>query len=267
MESEPIKQSQPNEHLSDVQPATGGTTQPALQEVVSKLWEAVRHGADVIVTLRQENAILQSQITSLQRSESGLQARIDELLERIEAFDANAQTPPFPIDRMEDSIMVARIKELEEDLGKAMETRRETTEQLAKVEQALAETSQQLEEHRDVSQQVLQLRSELEMRAHLLQELQEGFTGSETGDGAAYTIQLEEERDRLTAELNRAMEIVQRYRAAGLRHLEEESSQDQLALFMTEAARVSSAEPLNLEQVAERLEAIAKQLDDLAELS
>ena len=266
MESEPVKQTQSAESQPSPN-ANEGVVQSALQEVMGKLWDAVRHGADVIVTLRQENAILQSQVASLKHSETGLQKRVDDLLERIEAFDEGVKSGPYQIDRLEDQEMVNKIHDLESTLEQALAERSELDVKLAKAEKALVEIAQQLDEHRDVSQQVLQLRSELEMRAQLLQELQEGFVDREMQPQGTYTIQLEEERDRLTAELDRALAIVQKYRAAGLRHIESTDSEDQLALFLHEADQVASEPALSLEQVAERLENIALQLEQLAELS
>lgn len=237
---------------------------------MSGLWEAVRHGADVIVTLRQENAILQSQLVSLKHTESDLQSKIDGFLERISSLEQQTKPGPTEIDRLEDEGLAQRIRELETELEEAMLQRSDTEERLARAQQALAETQQQLSEHSEVSQQVLQLRSELEARTQLLQEMQQAQASREpAGDGAtAYTIQLEDERDRLTLELNRALEIIDRYRAAGLRHLEEPGTEDQLALFLHEASSVQALAPSqNLEEVAGRLEDIARQLEELAGLS
>lgn len=271
MESEPVKRSLPIESQPDSDGAVQGVSSE-LKDVIAGLWQAVKHGADVIVTLRQENTMLQSQLASLKHSEAGMQERIDELLSRIEALGASSPKDegpllPFPIDRLEDTVWETRIQELEASLDEAVKARAESSAQLMLVEQSLAGAKQQLEEQRHVSEQVLQLRSELESRAQLLQELQGEFADREAGPSAAYTIQLETENVRLAAELETASAIVQRYRDAGLRHLENRETEDQLGLFLQDSAQIMAEPSLNLVELAGRLEAIAQQLDELAELS
>lgn len=273
MESEPAKQNRPSD-IPSAQPqglAPESAPQPALQSVLSKLWEAVRHGADVIVTLRQENAILQSQLISLKQGEAALQSRIDDFLQRIDTLEntIEATAGPGEIDRLEDTVVSAKITELEDALGQALIERDDAQQRLAQAEAALQETSVQLEEHRDISQLVLQLRTELEARTQLMQELQDGYVDSDHIKSAdpTYTIMLEDERDRLTEELHNALAIIDRYRSAGVQHLESPDTADQLALFMNEAAQVRSVPSQNLAEVANRLEEIAQQLDELAGLS
>ena len=59
--------------------------------------------------------------------------------------------------------------------------------------------------------------------------------------------------------------IIERYRTAGLRHLEDPSSEDQLALFSP--GRVISMTPDEIRNLADKLESVANQLDELAKLS
>ncbi|MCO6465328.1 MAG: hypothetical protein J5I53_01810 [Bradyrhizobiaceae bacterium] len=277
MESEPAKhtQQQPQEHGHLSAAATSqslGNPETALQLVVARLWETVKHGADVIVTLRQENAILQSQVASLKQSEIALQQRVDDFLARIDELEESLTMGPgtAQIDRVEDADLQARIGELQQELEATEAQRLEAVARLAKAEAALEAASGTLGEHGDVYQQIMQLRTELEARTQLLQELQESRVESHDDSEhiqarmPGYTIQLEQERDTLAAELEQAVKIIERYRAAGVAHLEDPGTQDQLALFLNHAHPVP---PHHLLEVADRLEALANQLDELAGLS
>ncbi len=256
---------------ADSKPVDVNSVDDVLRATMQRLWEAVRYGADVIVTLRQENSILQSQLSSLKHSENDLQTRIDELLERIAALEsANANTPsagvsplsgPGNIDRVEDLQLTQRLADLEGELTEALEARSDAEERLRAAEAALAETAAQLAQNQEISQQVLQLRSELETRSLLLNDVIPNYFDATDTDVARRVHELEEQ-------LEEANRIIALYRAAGLRHLENPTSRNQLSMFLEEASSVPSiGEVADLNAVATRLEAIARQLDELAGLS
>jgi chromosome segregation ATPase len=237
VESRPQKRTLEEQNLPESAPQNAeqlaGTSSENLREVLQRLWEAVRHGADVIVTLRQENSILQSQLSTLRHSEQDLQARVNSFLERIAALESNAIAGPGAIDRLEDTgwNVEARIEELERGLAQALAERSDAEERLALAEASLAKAAEQLAENYEISQQVIQLRTELEIRSKLLEELQ--------------------------------MDMAEHPRTA----TEAEPGLDQLDLFREEAMSVARSGDLSLVQVADRLEEIARQLDELSGLS
>jgi DNA repair ATPase RecN len=257
----------------------------SVRAAIQRMWDVVRKGADIIVTLRQENTILQNQIGSLKHSEEVLQTRVEDFLGRIaelerQSDDFTDSDPGTSTDRLED-----RVGELEALLHDAQQQLDQTTAQLQQREAELSHVQERLEENAEISQQLSQVRNELEARTQLLQELQEQF------DGREITIDdNDEERDRLQAELDRSLKIIEKYRSAGLRHLEEEGTEDQIALFgdssrfqvpgskfveqgmLNMEPGTRNQEPgtdsdLELRALADRLEGVAKRLDDLFGLS
>ena len=253
-----------------------------VRKAVQSMWDVVRKGADLIVTLRQENTILLNQMSSLRKSEQDLQSRVSEFLERIDALEQEAmqagssesKNPGTGIDRLED-----RVGELEAALSVAQQQLEETAEALRSKEEELEQTAGMLEEQTEVTLQLSQLRSELEARTQLLQELQDGFeqrdapmapdadldlTGSSAGQ---LVVDTDDDRDSLQAELDRALQIIERYRSAGLRHLEDPDTEDQLTMFVEGKVDASTLTNEELFALSERLEGVAKRLDELFGLS
>jgi len=229
----------------------------SVKAAVQRMWDVVKRGADIIVTLRQENQILQNQLSSLRKSEEQLQNQVEDFLGRIDALEKGAPVDTNPgqnIDRLED-----RINDLEHSLHLAQEQLEKTTEELRAKQAELEATAEQLEDQTEVTQQLSQLRNELEARTQLLQELQESF------DHRDVSFEPDDERDRLQAELDRALAIIDTYRAAGLRHLE--SNEDQLALFAEGKVDTTTLTNEELLALSQRLEGVAKRLDELFGLS
>lgn len=214
--------------------ASTGTPAPALQEAVQHMWDVVRKGADIIVTLRQENTILQSQISALRRSEQGLQAQVEDFLTRISSLEEQATAEPAiihdgdpggSIDRLED-----RIAELEASLAEA--------------NSKLAQTTAALEDQAEISQQLMQMRSELEVRTQMLAEFQEAYVnrfGLEPDADVAGTITAD--KDAIT----------------GLKQ--------QLDLFGATSDEKAEMSDEELNALAGRLDRVAQELDELFRLS
>ncbi len=246
-------------------PLTDAPAHESVRQAVQRMWDVVRKGADVIVTLRQENQILQNQMQSLRKSETELQARVEDFLQRIDALEHGAIVDGNPgqnIDRLED-----RVAELESALQLAHEQLEHTSDALLAKEAELTEVTEQLHDQVDVTQQLSQLRSELEARTQLLQELQDSFDQRQTILPAEGAAEPDAERDRLQAELDRALEIIDRYRSAGLRHLEDPDTEHQLTMFEQGKVDTSTLTNEELMALASRLEGVAKRLDELFGLS
>jgi len=246
-------------------PLTDSPAHDSVRQAVQRMWDVVRKGADVIVTLRQENQILQNQMSSLRKSETELQARVEDFLQRIDALEHGAIVDGNPgqnIDRLED-----RVAELENSLQLAHEQLEQTHDALMAKEAELTEVTEQLHDQVDVTQQLSQLRAELEARTQLLQELQDSFDQRHAILPAEATAEPDAERDRLQAELDRALEIIDRYRSAGLRHLEDPDTEHQLTIFEQGKVDTSTLTNEELMDLASRLEGVAKRLDELFGLS
>lgn len=240
---DPIEQAQQQPEQQSALSASIGTPEPALQEAVQKMWEVVRKGADIIVTLRQENTILQSQISALRRSEQELQTRVEDFLTRISTLEEAATSampihdgdPGASIDRLED-----RVAELENLLVDANAKLARTTAQLSTAEAELATATERLEEQADISQQLYQLRSELEARTVMLAEFQEAFA-NRMAISPGETLPADSQAvDGLKKQL------------------------DMFATTSTESASMSDEE---LAVLANRLDSVAQELEDLFRLS
>lgn len=241
-QQDPIEQANVQPEQASEQMASIGTPDPALQEAVQKMWEVVRKGADIIVTLRQENTILQSQIGALRRSEAELQTRVEDFLTRIAALEQAKSSAPIhdgdpgvSIDRLED-----RVGELENLLTDANAKLARTTAQLSTAEAELATATERLEEQADISQQLLQLRSELEARTQMLAEFQEAF---------ANRIAIQPEGTIPTD-------------AQAVNGLKK-----QLDLFAISSSETASMSDEELQSLANRLDSVAQELEDLFRLS
>lgn len=257
-EFEPSPDGLANESPQQEQPL-GIEADGSVKAAIDRLWDVVKTGADIIVTLRQENTMLSSQMSSLRKSESALQAQVEEFLGRIadlENAPATAEAPGESTDRLED-----RISTLEAELTAAREELNETSSTLTETQAELEEKRAHLEDQAEISQQIVQLRAELESRTQLLAELQEDF------ENRHVTLEPDEERDRLQAELDRSLQIIERYRAAGLRHLEDPTTEDQTTLFNISEVETSGMSIEELRALADRLDGVAKRLDDLFGLS
>ena len=250
-----------NENAENQQDAPLGVEpESSVKAAIDRLWDVVRTGADIIVTLRQENTMLQSQIDTLRKSETQLQSQVEDFLGRIESLENAGEGESAPgsgTDRLED-----RVAELENELASAREELESTSSTLEQTQAELKESKEHLEDQSEISQQIVQLRAELESRTQLLAELQEDFENR-----PATTLEPDEERDRLQAELDRSLEIIERYRAAGLRHLEDPDTENQATLFNVGEVETSGMTTEELRALADRLDGVAKRLDDLFGLS
>lgn len=167
--------------------------EPSLQLATEQLWATMRTAADLIVTLRVENAQLQKRIEELERMPAPV-------AEPLPLNDVSAAAPEVPVDVVD---------------------------------------------------------------------------ANDERNAAAIA-----EREELQNELNRAIQIIERYRSYGLRHLEDPQTEDQLMLFGVPDDAVSPAFTPNvasalpqaltdeeLDAVADALDHLADRLEELAGLS
>ncbi|MCX6139237.1 MAG: hypothetical protein NTX15_00115 [Candidatus Kapabacteria bacterium] len=303
----------------DVQHSEAVSPRADVESAVARFWETVRKSADVIVTLRQENAMVNAQNVAFRRSEQELQNRVDELLLRITTLerqipgaiatdvsdqtsssasvDARVSEMQRSIDRTEDELKAMRESmdlQAEELVQRTaiIAQRDEVISQmkvaLSETEAKLVEAHEHLADNSEISKQLEDVRAELVARTAQLQKVQDSFDGgsrpslegealearlhelelaaSNYNDSVNRIAELEEEVEDLRQQLDQAMEIVNTYRAAGLRHIEDPELKDQMTLFnpqgIGQTASVASTPQLMTE---EELAALAVRLDNVAD--
>lgn len=181
-----LPQEQPQQLFADAaQDAQSMKAQAELEATVLRFWDTVRKSADVIVTLRQENAILQSQVQSLRKSETDLQNRVEDFLGRIADLEdrlASAQLAPspsahveplYPESSSEAEATEALIIKAHEAEVRGLRTNIDRLEdELNRLQNDLNEANMRLGDHQAISLQLTAVRAELDARTSLLLELQ-----------------------------------------------------------------------------------------------
>lgn len=301
------------------QAASAPSTKAEIEVAVARFWEIVRKSADVIVTLRQENTMVNAQNQALRRSEQELQNRVDDLLLRIttledqvaaipsldaainesETMKAEAELEEMRrnIDRAEDELKSARetVDLQTDELKRRTELIQQRDAEITMMQAVLAETEHQLKEahlhladNASIKEQLADVKNELSAREKQLNELHDSFidvhrhsperealearlselelAASTYDESKARIAELEEEIQDLRQQLDRAMTIVNTYRAAGLRHIEDPDLKDQMTLFTAPVAQ-SPVEGQTLRQLMteEELTALAARLDNVAD--
>ncbi|NQW30526.1 MAG: hypothetical protein HQ472_08440 [Ignavibacteria bacterium] len=170
----------------------------SVQQSLEGFWQIIRKSADIIVTLRQENEILQSQNQVLYKSEEHLQSTVQDLLERLEAAEQQNKVIPFSTD-----LKLATPPEAQP-----------------------AQPNPSIDRTEDLND----------------------------------LIEAREELIRLEA-------IVQKYRTAGLSHIEADTTDDQLAMFHGVSKAIADAQAKGATGILTKDEALqlANQLDNLAD--
>jgi DNA repair exonuclease SbcCD ATPase subunit len=195
-------------------------TKPEVATAVERFWETVRQSAEVIVTLRQENALVNAQNVALRKSESDLNARIDDLLARIATLEEQlAAVPHQPAGLSEEH--AALLEEMRKDVDRAedqlkalnesldlqteelhrrallLEARdaeiRGLKEVLSDLQQRLDEANAHLRDNESIRQQLEEVRADLAARSEALDDLREAF-----GDATRHR----QEREALEARLH-----------------------------------------------------------------
>jgi chromosome segregation ATPase len=238
-----IPQEQPDqEHETSLFVEPEAALAPDLKSAIEHFWTAVRKSAEVIVTLRQENTMLQSNLAVRKAAEEELLLRVDQLLVRIEELERDRAEQQTRIDAAPTLVTVdtSQIEDLQATI-------RELTENL---EQARAH-----QEAHGLEREALE---------HRLLELERAATITESSSEELTALQ--DEVLDLRQQLDQAMAIIERYRAAGLRHLEDPETEHQMALFGAAAARQLVTEE-ELTELARRLDTVADRVSELLGIS
>lgn len=178
-------QEQPQQLFQDAaQDVQAQKAQAELEATVLRFWDTVRKSADVIVTLRQENAVLQAQVAALRKSEAEAQAGRG--LSEAPLADPSPLAAPIAA-----SVAIPEISATDEAIEALIAKARETEmraheaevrglrtnidrleDELNRLQNELNEAQAQLIDHSTISEQLAHVRVELESRSKLLLELQ-----------------------------------------------------------------------------------------------
>ncbi len=238
-----IPQQQPeHDHDASLFVEQNAASAPDLQHAIEHFWNAVRKSAEVIVTLRQENTMLQANLAARKASEDELLHRVDQLLTRIEELERDRAEQQK---RLEVQPAVVTVD----------------TSQIDDLQATIRELTENLEQAR-AHQQAHGL--EREALEHRLVELERAATITE-GSSEERTALRDEIAD-LRQQLDQAMSIIERYRAAGLPHLEDPETEHQMSLFGVAAARQLLTEE-ELTELAARLDSVADRVSELLGIS
>ncbi len=194
-----LPQEQPQQLFQDAaQDVQAQKAQAELEATVLRFWDTVRKSADVIVTLRQENAVLQAQVAVLRKSEAELQAQAGRGLSEAPLADpsplAAPVTAPIAAAVTAPEFSATDVEAMEALIAKARETEMKAHEtemraheaevrglrtnidrledELNRLQNELNEAQAQLIDHSTISAQLSQVRVELDARSKLLLELQ-----------------------------------------------------------------------------------------------
>ncbi|GMV54137.1 MAG: hypothetical protein QY319_02510 [Candidatus Kapaibacterium sp.] len=240
---------------------------PELMSVVRSLWDAIRNGAEIIVTLRQENTILQTQIDVLRHSEADLQGKIDGFLQRIEDLErinAGLSQDHSPAGDNHDG---TGLTEREELYTTVVAERDQLREQLQNTHEQLQESRHSLQEKAANSGHVARLIADLEERAQFVEQLQARCT--ELEKIASVNIASPEPEKRiadLEEQLKQAQQALLQANNAQLAGLQN-GLRSQLDMFGRHVAELAANSADVTEAVAVRLEQIADEIEKLIELS
>lgn len=152
------------------QPSTTTSTSAhsSVEASLVRFWDTVRKSADVIVTLRQENAILNAQNMALHRSEVDLQNRLQDMLSKIESIETFPQIEGQPSGQEE-------LLRLTKELARAKKEITELRRKIDRTEDSVQEESR-TESNSVLTDELAQVRLELEQTTEALKRLQAAYS-------------------------------------------------------------------------------------------
>jgi predicted nuclease with TOPRIM domain len=217
--------------------------------------------AGLVSEVRAENQQLQS---NTQGSVAELQAINEALEHKLTAATLDAAEVRSTMERMK-----TEKTQLNDDYHLLADRYQGIEQQVANLQAALAAAEQELaaassnEQPAIIQEDALELEA-LRKRLSDLELMAKGAAESE-----AVVVKLQEDIEDLQQQLTKAMGIVELYRAAGLRHVEDPDLRNQISLFQTAPVSEASIELLCQQDRAnglsqEEMHALAEKLDNLA---
>lgn len=254
----------------------GRTTQVQMRADVTEVIQTLEGD---LATSAQQRAQLEQELAGMSLRVAELEARLDEKSEQL--TDATELTVRFEIMQREREELEQRLERLQQrasDLEGVVDDKNvrneELSSELAVSRREVAEFELQLSARQTEIQDLQQALAEVSER---LQTAELTASESLSTESAAEVLRLTDEVADLQEQLRRAMSIVEIYRTAGLRHLEDPTQRDQMSLFAVPATPASlpvASEPSDVPQARipadhtlisdAELNKVADRLDDLA---
>ena len=251
----------------------------AQQQMRADVTEVIQTLEGDLATSAQQRAQLEQELAGMSLRVAELEARLDEKVEQL--TDATELAVRFEIMQREREELEQRLERLQQrasDLEGVVDEKNvrndELTSELARSRREVAEFELQISARQSEIQDLQQSLAELSER---LQAMELTASESLSSESAAEVQRLTDEVADLQDQLRRAMSIVEMYRAAGLRHLEDPTQRDQMSLFAVPAPSAplpeqsASAGPAAADVPSDHalishaeLLAVADRLDDLA---
>lgn len=254
----------------------GRTAQLQMRSEVS---ETLQHLEMDLATANHQRSLLEQDLAGMNLRVAELEARLDEKSEQL--TDATEMSVKFDILQREREELEQRVERLQQraaDLEGLVDEKNTRTEELgselSRARQEVVEFELQLSARQAEVQELQQTLAEITERLQAMES--EAVRALDTG-AAADIERMSDQVVDLQEQLQRAMTIVELYRAAGLRHIEDPAQRDQMALFaMAYEAPTAPAEPpstIETSHAAERtvvvtpeeLLLMADRLDELAD--
>lgn len=220
----------------------GRTTQLQMRADVTEVIQTLEGD---LSTAAQQRAQLEQELAGMSLRVAELEARLDEKVEQL--TDATEMTVKFEIIEREKEELEQRIERLQQrtiDLENLVDEKNARNEALADdlsaTKRDVAEFELQISAKDAEIQELQRSASEL---LEQLQAIEQEVSAPGVTDAGVEVQKLTDELAELQRQLDRAMGIVETYRAAGLRHIEDPSQRDQISLFgFVEAQPAASTE-------------------------
>ncbi len=274
-------------HVAELEAALedGRTAQLQMRSEISQTLQNLETD---LATSNHHRSLLEQDLAGMSLRVAELEARLDEKSDQLS--DATEMSVKFDILQREREELERRVERLQQraaDLEGLVDEKNSRNEvlgsELSRARQDVVELEFQLSARQAELQEHQQTLTEITERLQAMEC--EAVRALDEGSSADIERMSDQVID-LQEQLQRAMAIVELYRAAGLRHIEDPAQRDQMALFataysapsnvaqpsaMVNGTRLSDAAsgmaPEELLLVADRLDELAERVEDLLRIS
>lgn len=250
--------------------------------------QTVQHLEMDLATANHQRSLLEQDLAGMSLRVAELEARLDEKSEQLtDATEMSVNLDILQREREELEQRVERLQKRAADLEGLVDEKNTRNEELgselSRARQEVVEFELQLSARQAEVQELQQTLAEITER---LQAMESEAVRALDAGATADIERMSDQVIDLQQQLHRAMAIVELYRAAGLRHIEDPAQRDQMTLFaMAYDAPTVPAEPPStiktshatdatvevtpeeLLQMADRLDELADRVEDLLRIS
>lgn len=250
--------------------------------------QTMQHLEMDLATANHQRSLLEQDLAGMSLRVAELEARLDEKSEQLtDATEMSVKLDILQREREELEQRVERLQQRAADLEGLVDEKNTRNEdlgsELSRARQEVVEFELQLSARQAEVQELQQTLTEITER---LQAMESEAVRALDAGATADIERMSDQVIDLQEQLDRAMAIVELYRAAGLRHIEDPAQRDQMTLFamayeapMAPAEPPSTIEPAHSEDadvvvtpeelllMADRLDELADRVEDLLRIS